>query len=145
MSSASAVQGSRRDTATTAPATAPRTAVPAEAIVDGFRVDRPDAVRFRAVRFRDGEVRGDLVRARTLVRWVDFRGPARLEVFFAARVRAAEPLGRVARFARRRCFAPAARFADGFRILADARFATDASFVGHKHTPGLRCNDLRRL
>ena len=107
MSSASAVQGSRRDTATTAPATAPRTAVPAEAIVDGFRVDRPDAVRFRAVRFRDGEVRGDLARARTRARGRDFRAPARPEVFFAARVRVADRLARVARFARRRCFGTA--------------------------------------
>lgn len=128
MSSPPDVHGIFRDTAATAPAIAPRTAVVAEAIVDGGREgfeDRPDPLGLADVRFVD--VRFFAVRARAvrlpglaLGRRLDLRVLARPEVRFAVEDRFA----REGRLPFR--FAPAVRFAAGrFRALfTPARLAT---------------------
>jgi hypothetical protein len=131
MSSPPEVQGSFRDTAATAPAIAPRTAVVADAIVDGDREgfeDRPAPLRLVDVRFAVGRL--PAVRARdvwlpglAVGRRLAFCVLARPEVRFAVRLLVEDRFVREGRLAFR--FAPVGFAAGRFRALLPlARFAT---------------------
>jgi tetratricopeptide (TPR) repeat protein len=129
MSSAPEVRGSRRETATTAPARAPRTAVAAaDVTADGLREGLAGRFAFFLTDFlRVGDA---LARGRTLLRWLDLRAPARPEDFRDTRFRSVVRFARAVRLAPR-FFAPPARLAAAvLRVpLPDARFATGTSFV----------------